>query len=147
MPDWIDPMFPLLAQDAPTGAPTETMPVQGADGSATGGAGAGGAPQADPFGGPFFIIMLAVLAFMVIITVMGPRKEKKKRESMLSALKKHDKVQTVGGVIGSIVELKPDYVVLKVDESANTRITFAKSAIQQIIASRGDKVSAADENE
>jgi preprotein translocase subunit YajC len=66
---------------------------------------------------------------------------------MLAALKKHDKVQTVGGVIGSIVELKPDYIVLKVDESANTRITFAKSAIQQVIASRGEKQTTADESE
>ncbi len=55
-------------------------------------------------------------------------------------------MQTIGGVIGSVVEVKPDYVVLKVDESSNTRITFSRSAIQQILtaapdtgAARGDK--------
>ncbi|NIN75018.1 MAG: preprotein translocase subunit YajC, partial [Xanthomonadales bacterium] len=40
----------------------------------------------------------------------------------------------------SIVEVNPDSVVLKVDESANTRITFARSAIQQVLtASEGEK--------
>jgi preprotein translocase subunit YajC len=52
---------------------------------------------------------------------------------MVSAIKKHDRVQTIGGVIGSVVEIKPDYVVLKVDESSNTRITFARSAVQQVL--------------
>ena len=144
MPEWTECML-LLAQDAPIGAPTETVPLQGQPGDA-GGAG-GPAPGGDPFSGLFFPIMLGLLLFMIVITVMGPRREKKKRETMLAALKKHDKVQTVGGVIGSIVELKPDYIVLKVDESANTRITFAKSAIQQIIASRGEKQTTADESE
>ena len=58
---------------------------------------------------------------------------KKKRKALLSTVKKHDRVQTVGGVIGSIVEVNPDTVVLKVDESSNTRITFARSAIQQVL--------------
>ena len=47
----------------------------------------------------------------------------------------HDTVQTIGGVIGSIVEVKNDSVVLKVDESSNTRITFSRSAIQQVLNS------------
>jgi len=52
---------------------------------------------------------------------------------MISAIKKHDRVQTIGGVIGSVVEVKPDYIVLKVDESSNTRITFSRSAIAQVL--------------
>ena len=42
-------------------------------------------------------------------------------------------VFAVGGVIGAVVEVKPDTVVLKVDESSNTRMTFSRDAIQQII--------------
>jgi hypothetical protein len=37
------------------------------------------------------------------------------------------------------VEVKPDTIVLKVDESSNTRITFARSAVQHILQSKGDK--------
>jgi preprotein translocase subunit YajC len=59
---------------------------------------------------------------------------------MLSALKRHDRVQTIGGVIGAVVEVKDDEVVLKVDETNNIKMRFARSAVQQIIAesSAGD---------
>jgi preprotein translocase subunit YajC len=38
-------------------------------------------------------------------------------------------------VIGSVVELDADTVVLKVDESSNTRMTFARDAVQQVLES------------
>ena len=78
-------------------------------------------------------LLLMLLVVMITFTMLGQRRDKKKRKALLSAVKKHDRVQTVGGVIGSIVEVKTDTVVLKVDESSNTRITFARSAIQQVL--------------
>ena len=70
---------------------------------------------------------------MIVTQMMAGRKEKKKRESMLNSVRKHDRVQTIGGVIGSVVEVKPDIIVLKVDEMSNTRMTFARSSIQQVL--------------
>ena len=81
---------------------------------------------------------------MIIFSFMGQRRDRKKREAMISAVKKHDKVQTVGGLIGSVVEVKTDTIILKVDESANTRITFARSSIQQVITSATDGTSLED---
>ena len=78
-------------------------------------------------------MLLLFLVMMILFTVLGQRRDKKKRQVMLGAVKKHDRVQTVGGVIGSIVEVKPDTIVLKVDESTNTRITFARSSIQHVL--------------
>ena len=121
----------LLAQDGAAGLPGETT-------AAPGGNGNGAAPAAPPpsgFGPSFMFILVGVFVLVIIFSTMGPRRERKRREAMISAIKKHDRVQTVGGVIGSIVEIKPDFVVLKVDESSNTRITFAKSAIQQVLSS------------
>jgi preprotein translocase subunit YajC len=101
---------------------------------ANGAADPAGAATSRPSGGPdlMLLIMLMVVA-MLIFTVWGSRRERKKREAIISAVKKHDRVQTIGGVIGSVVEVKPDYIVLKVDESSNTRITFARSAVQQVL--------------
>ena len=87
--------------------------------------------------------MLLILVGMIVFSMMGQRRERKRREAMISAIKKHDRVQTVGGVIGSVVEVKPDYIVLKVDESSNTRITFARSAIQQVLTASPDTSTAA----
>jgi preprotein translocase subunit YajC len=50
--------------------------------------------------------------------VLGGRKEKKKRAALMASLKKHDKVQTVGGIIGTVVELTAEEVVLRVDETS-----------------------------
>ena len=47
-------------------------------------------------------------------------------------------------MIGSVVDIKTDRVVLKVDESANTRITFARSAIQQVLSQGGGADSPAE---
>ncbi|UCD73928.1 MAG: preprotein translocase subunit YajC [Phycisphaerales bacterium] len=114
------------------------LPAEGAGGGATTGDPGttpdGNTGAANPFGGNFIVIILVMVVAMFAFSMIGNRREKKKRQDLLSSIKKHDKVQTVGGVIGSIVEVKPDLVVLKVDESSNTRITFSRSAIQQVLS-------------
>lgn len=115
------------------------QPLTGA--TPPGGPAPGGASR-DPFGGMFFPLLLVLLITMITFTVLGQRRDKKKRATLLKSVKKHDRVQTVGGVIGSIVEVKTDTVVLKVDETSNTRITFARSAVQQVLSggANGDKI-------
>ena len=44
-------------------------------------------------------------------------------------LKKNDRVRTIGGIIGTVVDIKGDEITLKVDESNNTKIRVAKDAI------------------
>jgi preprotein translocase subunit YajC len=58
---------------------------------------------------------------------------KKKRQYLLSANKKSDRVMTIGGIIGSVVSVNDAEVTLKVDESANVKITFIRSAIQRVL--------------
>jgi preprotein translocase subunit YajC len=98
---------------------------------------AGGGTTAAPAGNPnsFLLLVGLVVAVMLIFSMLTQRKERKRREATLNAIKKHDRVQTIGGVIGLVVEIKPDYVVLKVDESSNTRITFSRAAVQQVLTS------------
>lgn len=142
----VETCFVTFAQQGGTGPPlpTDTTPQETStaqDGSAaangggtTGGGGTGG--QGPPAGmNQIWLIMIGVVVAILIFSMLGGRKEKKKREQLLSSIKKHDKVQTIGGVVGSIVEVKNDQVVLKVDETSNTRITFARSAIQQVLDS------------
>ena len=68
-----------------------------------------------------------------LIVMLPQRREKKKRAEMLGALKKGDKIQTIGGIVGSVVEVREDEVVLKVDEANNVRMRFARPAIQVIL--------------
>ncbi len=129
----------MLAQDGAVPLPGETtsLPLN-PDGSGGTTGGASGAPSSGPFGPSFMFIMLGAIVVMILVSSIGPRRERKRREALINSVRKHDQVQTAGGIIGSIVELKPDHVVLKVDESANIRITFARSAIQQVLTPRTD---------
>ena len=87
-----------------------------------------------PFGDNFFPILMLLLVGMIAFSFFGGRKQKKRRATMLESLSKRVQVLTRGGVFGTIVELKPDRVVLKVDESSNTRITVLRDSIEQVTA-------------
>lgn len=99
----------------------------------------GDAGQPGAGGSTLFIgLILAMLVFWVI-TFRGSQKDKKKRQQMLDAMAKNDKVLTIGGIIGTVVLVKDNEVVVKVDETNNTKITFARSAIQKIITEEDEK--------
>jgi len=74
----------------------------------------------------FLIPLMLVVVFMLF---RGPQKQKQKRKQLVQSLKKNDRVQTIGGIIGTIVNIKGDEVTLKIDESNNTKITIVASAI------------------
>ena len=52
---------------------------------------------------------------------------------MLSQLKKGDEIQTIGGIIGKVVEAREDRVLVKVDETANSKIWFSRNAIHRVL--------------
>ncbi|MEL7087481.1 MAG: preprotein translocase subunit YajC [Planctomycetota bacterium] len=125
---------------APAGAPADHSPApaagdgttttQGADGTPAGGQ---TQPQGNPFGG-ILIPMILVLGVLFIFSMGSGRKEKKRRAQLLADLSKGAKVQTVGGVLGTVVEVRDDEVLVKVDENSNTRMRFAKSAISTVLS-------------
>ena len=58
----------------------------------------------------------------------GRRKQETKRKEMLASLKKGDKVTSIGGIVGTIIEVRDDEVVAKIDD--NVRVRFARWAIR-----------------
>ena len=57
---------------------------------------------------------------------------------MHDAVKPGDKVTTIGGLIGTVLERDGDTVKLLVDEATGTAATFVIYAIQQIIKPAGE---------
>jgi preprotein translocase subunit YajC len=88
--------------------------------------------------GSFMLMIALMLGLFFFVMMGGQRKEKKKRTKLLASVKKGDKVNTVGGIIGTIVELRENEVLLKVDENANTRIKFTRSSIQSLVSERSE---------
>ena len=80
--------------------------------------------------GPYNLIFLGVMfVLMYMILFRGPRKKQQEHKQMVQALAKNDKVRTIGGIIGTVVDIKDDEITLKVDESNNTKIKVLPSAI------------------
>jgi preprotein translocase subunit YajC len=74
-----------------------------------------------------FILIIAIFYFLIIRPQNKKQKETKK---MLDALKKGDKVVTIGGINGVITKVGETTVTVQVDDS--TKIKFTRSAIAQI---------------
>lgn len=74
-----------------------------------------------------FVLMFAVFYFLLI---RPQQKKQKLRNAMLNALKSGDKVTTIGGIHGTIVEITDDQVVLKVNDA--TKLTFDRAAINGV---------------
>ena len=110
-------------------------------------------PAAVPPGGPArqpsifetpFLPLLAAMIFLFWWMSRGQRKERKRYQEMLANLKKNDRVQTVGGILGTVLEVRDTDVVLKVDESSNVKIRFARNAIKEVLAEAARTDAAAE---
>ena len=78
------------------------------------------------------LITFGVIILIFYFLIIRPqRKRDKEAKAMLEAIKKGDKVVTIGGIRGTVAVVKDSTVVLKVDD--NTRIEFSKSAISQVL--------------
>ncbi|MBN2594841.1 MAG: preprotein translocase subunit YajC [Sedimentisphaerales bacterium] len=83
----------------------------------------------NPFGGYQLIFLAMMFVLMYLILFRGPRKKQQQHKQMVQSLAKNDKVQTIGGIIGTVVDIKEDEITLKIDESNNTKIKILRSAI------------------
>ena len=69
--------------------------------------------------------MIGIVLIWFFIMMRGPQKRQQaRRQQMLSSLKKNDRVLTAGGILGIVADVRLDAneVVIKVDETSNTRI-------------------------
>ena len=71
------------------------------------------------------VLMVAVFYFMLI---RPENKRKKEAEQMRGAIKTGDKITTIGGIIGTVVNVKEDKIVIETSAD-QVRIEFAKWAI------------------
>ena len=93
-----------------------------------------GEAQGNPLGG--IIIPFVFIAILFYFMMWRPEKRKQaEHQSLLSAIKKNDRVVTVGGIYGVVanVQREQDRVTLKVDETNNTKIDVTFGAISRVI--------------
>ena len=81
---------------------------------------------------------VVILGVMMLMMILPGRQQAKKRKQMMAGMSKNDRVMTRGGIIGVVVEVRENEVIVKVDESNNTRLHIAKQAIQHVFSDKDD---------
>jgi len=120
-----DPSAPGTEQEAQPAAPPATQP-------------AGSEPQQPRgifdglTGNPLLFIMIGGFILLYLFMGRGRRKQEAKRKEMLAGLKKGDKVTSIGGIVGTISDVREDEVTVKVDDTNNVRMKFARWAIRGV---------------
>ena len=88
------------------------------------------------------IAWLPILVILVLGYVMLIRPEQKKATAvrrMLEGIKKNDRVETIGGIIATVVSVKKDReeVVLRTDEKTGAEIRIRLRAIAKVLSGEG----------
>ena len=82
-------------------------------------------------GGMMLLMIVAMFVIMYFFMIRPQNKKQKEMEKMLSALKKGDKVVTIGGIHGVVSSVKENTIIVKVDDDC--KIEFNRSAISSVI--------------
>ena len=78
-------------------------------------------------------ILLMVVIFYFLLW-HPQKKQQKERASLLGSLKKGQKIVTIGGIYGEIVELDDEKV--KVQVSEKVELTFARTAVANVLSKK-----------
>ena len=84
------------------------------------------APAGDMSGMLIMLVGMVVLFYFMMIR--PENKRKKEAEQMRNSLKEGDKITTIGGITGTVVNVKEDKFVIETG-AAQVRIEFAKWAL------------------
>lgn len=106
--------------------------LQGAAPTAAGGAG---------LGLSFFPLILIIIIFYFFI-IRPQNKKQKETQKMLDALKKGDKVVTIGGIHGVVSSVKDKTIIIKVDDDC--KIEFNRTAIATVLKSDAELAKEAE---
>jgi len=59
------------------------------------------------------VMMVAMLAIFYFMLIRPENKRKKEAEEMRSAVRKGDKITTIGGIVGTVVDVKESRIVIE----------------------------------
>ena len=84
--------------------------------------------EATPGMGMTSIMLVVMFGVMYFMMIRPENKRKKEAEQMRSALKVGDKITTIGGIMGKVVDVKEEKFVIETGAD-QVRIEFAKWAL------------------
>ena len=80
---------------------------------------------------PQALLWGSIIVVFYFFMIRPQQQKQKEQQSFIAALKKGDKVITIGGAHGTIVSMGEKTITVEVDASKGFRIVFEKSAISK----------------
>jgi preprotein translocase subunit YajC len=80
---------------------------------------------------PSLIMFAAIILIFYFLIIRPQSKKRKDTEKMIAALKKGDRIVTIGGLYGTIQSIKDTTVIIKADD--NVKLEFLRSAVSSVI--------------
>lgn len=80
---------------------------------------------------PTFFPIILMVVIMYFLMIRPEKKRKKKEQAMLNALKRGDRICTIGGIYGTIADIKDDTVTLSVGRD-NLTMVVARWSIRSV---------------
>lgn len=90
---------------------------------------------------PLQLLPLVAIGVAAYLLLFRPERERvRKQQAMLGGLKKNDRVVTSSGIYGTVISVDrdADRVTLRVDESANAKLTVTLASIGRVLRDGGD---------
>jgi preprotein translocase subunit YajC len=76
------------------------------------------------------LYIVGLFAILYFLMIRPQQQRQKKHQELIGNIKPNQKVVTIGGIYGTIVEIKDKSIILEVAE--NVRMEFLKTAISQV---------------
>jgi preprotein translocase subunit YajC len=89
----------------------------------------GAAPGGD--GAMSIIFLVGMFVIMYFFLIRPQVKRQKEHKAMVEGLKKGDEIQTMGGLMGKIIDLGDNF--MKVEVADNVVVTVRKTAVETIM--------------
>jgi preprotein translocase subunit YajC len=93
----------------------------------------------------FLPAIVGAMMLYYFLIIRPERRKQSTHRSQLDLLKKNDRVVTIGGIYGVVMNVQPDAdeVTLKIDETTNAKIRVTMGSIARIVGSEstGEKSS------
>jgi len=107
----------------------QATPVRSPCGASNGGGGEGGTPASSAQGisGMIFPLVMFVAIFYFFI-IRPQKKRQKQHDSLIDGISRGDQLVTIGGVFGTVREVRDDTFLLEIADGVRVRVL--KSAIQ-----------------
>jgi preprotein translocase subunit YajC len=75
------------------------------------------------------VMIVPMVLIFYFLFIRPENKRRKQKEEMLSGLKPKDRVVTIGGLYGTVLDIDGDEIVLLVDPKKDVRMRFRRSSV------------------